>query len=262
MAGIVIVRAPVEYKTMGMTTLSVFINGIKQAEEVKRSETGEYEICEDSVVYVSNCGHKSPSVNVSASEATEISVNIKKGLFGAILELVVTNKTPIEKYESESESEKPIYDLKGARGRRMKVYEDKCIITTVVGIGSFITGNVSDGEKTIYYSDVLSVQYKKVNLQLGYLQLETATSTMNNRGDNFFNENTFTFDGDIQVQMEEVQKYIKQKVEEAKKQKNAPVVVAGALSNADELKKFKELLDMGIITQEEFDAKKKQLLGL
>ena len=33
-------------------------------------------------------------------------------------------------------------------------------------------------------------------------------------------------------------------------------------SNADELKKFKELLDMGIITQEEFDAKKKQLLGL
>lgn len=33
-------------------------------------------------------------------------------------------------------------------------------------------------------------------------------------------------------------------------------------SAADELKKFKELLDMGIITQEEFDAKKKQLLGL
>ena len=31
---------------------------------------------------------------------------------------------------------------------------------------------------------------------------------------------------------------------------------------ADELKKFKELLDNGVITQEEFDAKKKQLLGL
>ena len=33
-------------------------------------------------------------------------------------------------------------------------------------------------------------------------------------------------------------------------------------SNADELKKFKELFDAGIITQEEFDAKKNQLLGL
>lgn len=31
---------------------------------------------------------------------------------------------------------------------------------------------------------------------------------------------------------------------------------------ADEIKKFKELLDGGIITQEEFDAKKKQLLGI
>ena len=33
-------------------------------------------------------------------------------------------------------------------------------------------------------------------------------------------------------------------------------------SNADEIKKFKELFDSGIITQEEFDAKKKQLLNL
>lgn len=30
----------------------------------------------------------------------------------------------------------------------------------------------------------------------------------------------------------------------------------------DELKKYKDLLDSGVITQEEFDAKKKQLLGL
>ena len=37
---------------------------------------------------------------------------------------------------------------------------------------------------------------------------------------------------------------------------------SATISSADELKKFKELLDMGIITQEEFDAKKKQLLGL
>ena len=34
------------------------------------------------------------------------------------------------------------------------------------------------------------------------------------------------------------------------------------LGTADEIKKYKELLDMGIITEEEFNAKKKQLLGL
>lgn len=38
--------------------------------------------------------------------------------------------------------------------------------------------------------------------------------------------------------------------------------ITQAQSSADEIKKFKELLDSGIITQEEFDAKKKQLLGL
>lgn len=45
----------------------------------------------------------------------------------------------------------------------------------------------------------------------------------------------------------------------------APVAASAAASQADAadaLKKFKELLDMGVITQEEFDAKKRQLLGL
>lgn len=44
--------------------------------------------------------------------------------------------------------------------------------------------------------------------------------------------------------------------------KNPEAQSAPQVSAADEIKKFKELLDMGIITQEEFDAKKKQLLGL
>ncbi len=40
------------------------------------------------------------------------------------------------------------------------------------------------------------------------------------------------------------------------------VTVVNSTSNADELAKYKQLLDTGIITREEFDAKKKQLLGL
>ena len=48
----------------------------------------------------------------------------------------------------------------------------------------------------------------------------------------------------------------------AKKAENQKAVNPTPFSTADELKKFKELLDSGIITQEEFDAKKKQLLGL
>lgn len=36
----------------------------------------------------------------------------------------------------------------------------------------------------------------------------------------------------------------------------------GKKSSADEIMKFKELLDSGVITQEEFDAKKKEILGV
>ena len=50
---------------------------------------------------------------------------------------------------------------------------------------------------------------------------------------------------------------------EIKVKASTPITnITQAQSNADELKKFKDLLDSGIITQEEFDAKKKQLLGL
>ena len=40
------------------------------------------------------------------------------------------------------------------------------------------------------------------------------------------------------------------------------IIKEASQSNLDELKKLKDLLDAGIISQEEFDAKKKQLLGL
>ena len=50
--------------------------------------------------------------------------------------------------------------------------------------------------------------------------------------------------------------------EDIERNKNPQSAVVQQASAADEIKKFKELLDMGVISQEEFDAKKKQLLGL
>jgi len=46
------------------------------------------------------------------------------------------------------------------------------------------------------------------------------------------------------------------------KQNNTINNIVQPKSDADELVKFKELLDNGIISQEEFEAKKKQLLGV
>ena len=98
--------------------------------------------------------------------------------------------------------------------------------------------------------------------QIGYLQLETASALTNNRNNNFFNENSFTFDTTVvsNEKMEEVAAYVKKRVDEIKSGKadSVPTVT----SPADEIKKYKELLDMGVISQEEFETKKKQLLNL
>jgi len=47
-----------------------------------------------------------------------------------------------------------------------------------------------------------------------------------------------------------------------KKEQDTNSSITPKVDEADQLKKYKELLDSGVITQEEFDAKKKQLLGL
>ena len=41
-----------------------------------------------------------------------------------------------------------------------------------------------------------------------------------------------------------------------------PVTQPGGIGSADELMRYKELLDRGVLTQEEYEAKKRQLLGL
>lgn len=89
---------------------------------------------------------------------------------------------------------KLLFELKGSRGRSMKVYDRKVIIQTSGTVGSFVTGNATDGIKTIFYKDVVGIQYKPSGFTVGYLQFETASAQMNNLNSNAFSENTFTFE--------------------------------------------------------------------
>lgn len=55
--------------------------------------------------------------------------------------------------------------------------------------------------------------------------------------------------------------FLQDKVENNKKQRYSPVQT-NAVSSSDEIKKLYDLMKAGIITEEEFEMKKKQLLGL
>ncbi len=198
-------------------------------------------------------------LDIEDNTITEVQTLFQKGNY------IVLQAVDVQQIDTaqDKEGEKPVYALEGVRGRRMDVYEDRAVIKTRVTIGSILSSNASDGEKTIYYADCIGVQFKEAGFQIGYIQLETASAIMNNKGDNFFNENSFTFgSAEENIPMRKVANYIQERIRECKRPQASTVVTSAPLSAADEIKKFKELLDMGIITQEEFDAKKKELLGI
>ena len=113
-----------------------------------------------------------------------------------------------------------IYEFEGVRGRNLKLYDTKVVVTTNVTIGSLITGNVTDGEKTIFLSDIVGIQFKRSGALIGYLQFETPSMQMNNKGSNMFSENTFTFENnknDITNELMEIlYEYIVNRIEELK----------------------------------------------
>lgn len=159
------------------------------------------------------------------------------------------------KNQKVSSSNKKVYNLK-SNGKYEVVLEDNFISITAKGFMNSINKGLT-GTKKICLDNVSGVQYKKPGLTTGYLQIIVIGSQEAKGG--VFNavqdENTISFDKKEINQILEIKEYIENYISN----KNRPVQVS---SDADELLKYKELLDMGAITEEEFEAKKKQILGL
>lgn len=62
----------------------------------------------------------------------------------------------------------------------------------------------------------------------------------------------------LAAEMEKVNEYIQERLRESKN----PQIMQQNVSSANEIEKYNELFNKGIITEEEYAAKKKQLLGL
>lgn len=151
--------------------------------------------------------------------------------------------------------DKEVFHLNGGVGDILCVYEDRVVIQHK-GVLNFFTMGMK-GDKTLYYADITSVQFKKPGLLSGYIQFSLPGGKEDTGGlsSAFQDENTITLSGNA-AEAEKVVNYINQRLREVKTNK-----VQATFSPADELRKFKELLDMGIISQQEFDAKKRQLIG-
>ena len=158
------------------------------------------------------------------------------------------------------------YCLINNTGKILDVYENKVVFTSTQSTSTVVTGlvfgtSVTQGEKTIYYKDAIGVQYKPSSIADGYIQVETAAGGVSSSSSQYSGENAIQFSGkERNEEAEIIVTYIRKQIEDIKNAPSGDVIQQ--LSPAEELKKFKDLLELGVITQEEFDAKKKQLLGL
>jgi hypothetical protein len=148
---------------------------------------------------------------------------------------------------------KPIKILKGKMAR-LEIYEDRAELHRGM-MGRFTTGGPSN--KTFIYSKLSAIEFKKPGITSGYLQfvgsgLKAKSGTFNAAK----NENSILFTTKTK-QWKEAADFINDKIAEGDKKS-----IVQQVSSADEIAKFKDLADKGIITQEEFESKKKELLGL
>ncbi len=158
----------------------------------------------------------------------------------------------------------PIYEIKSADGRVMKVYEDRVVLTQA-GLLGFMSRGLS-GDKTIYFSDITSVQFKEAGWTAGFMEF-TFPGSNDRRGgpiSGASNENRFTFGkptiGAARKLNEEVlvaKAFIEKRIHESKKQNR---VLPTTFSKVEELSNLQKLLDSEAINQEEYEKLKKEVL--
>lgn len=154
---------------------------------------------------------------------------------------------------------KTIFEIERA-GTILRVYEDG-VSFSEKGIHYALQG--APGERKLYYKDISSIQWKKSNaLFSGFLEFVLIGSHAKQGGGLFGgtdNPNRFTFWNRDLPTMEKIKEYVEDKLQH----KNEPTtIIKQEKSVAEQIRELKALLDDGIISQEEFNAKKKQLLGL
>lgn len=164
--------------------------------------------------------------------------------------------------------------------KQIELFEDKLVIgPQKEGLNSFISSFDGVTEIDVFFEDIRSVTVFKVGsgsvvsalfsggnmnkIQVSYLRILVRGSEGNTPSHQFhpasdpytviFNLNQVT---DPDKFKSKIDKLISQFKSSNRNSQSQPI------STADELEKFSNLLEKGIITEEEFQTKKKQLLGL
>jgi hypothetical protein len=149
--------------------------------------------------------------------------------------------------------------------KTMIVYENKVILEGEKGFLNAAMG-ANQGQKTFAYESISSIEFQEATLMgNGHIRFNiqgdsgrTGVLSIGKTIVGADNDNTFAYQKRSQnADVLAAKNFIEDQMIKSKQTSRA---VVNSVSPADELRKYKQLLDDGIITQSEFDEKKKQLL--
>jgi hypothetical protein len=161
------------------------------------------------------------------------------------------------------------FEIKSSDGRVLKVFEDYVVLTQK-GVRGFIARGLA-GEKVIFYKDISSVQFKNCGWMAGYMEFVFAGSGDKTGGimDGVTNENRFSFGRPtigaakkLAQEMAIVNDFILNKIRDYKS--THATNSQNTISQPDiinQIKQLSDLKDQGILSEEEFDTKKQELLS-
>lgn len=149
-----------------------------------------------------------------------------------------------------------LYEIRKPSKTDIVVDDDKITISRK-GILNLMTVGLS-GEKTIRIKQITSLQLKMgTNLTNGYLQIGLIGDSSHSQG--LFNatqdENTIMFTKKYNNEMRELHDYI-----DNYDNSSDDIIRSTEISLSDKIKELKELSELGIITDDEFNEKRQELL--
>lgn len=154
--------------------------------------------------------------------------------------------------------DKIIMEAKGVNGQ-IELLENKVRIKRK-GVMGFLTQGLK-GDKDILISQISSIQFKKAGgftngyIQFSFLGGQESKAGLLKAGQD---ENTVMFNVYQKKEFEAIKEAIEKRIDDIHSQATSP----SSSSSLSDLEKLAELKDKGIITEEEFQAKKKQILGI
>jgi hypothetical protein len=153
--------------------------------------------------------------------------------------------------------EQPLFEATGVRGKVM-LFRDVVRIKRT-GLASLLSG-ASRIEKDILISQIMSIQFKKAGLvNSGYI--EFVLTHMHGQHDEEEDEDAPNLVVEFRPGQQEAFEHFREALEG--RMGGGPAKAPSAAgADLDELQKLASLRDKGVVTQDEFEQKKRRLLGL